>query len=385
MKRLAFLLLALCVMSLPAHAATRVQTKEDLAKIQAELEEKKQEQKLLRRSAIKTESELKQLRQKLVRAARDQKASEERLTQLQNRLDELQKTEDLQKNALGEQQTKLSSVLAAMMRLSRLPPEALLMRLDAPIDSVRSALLLRRAMPYYAEKAANLSTTIEKLRVTREDILDKRAALLDAQKQFADREEDLNELLNERQAWLDATEAQRGDIRKEIDILSAEAKNIQELITRVTAPAAIKLPGKKPKVGALAFITPVKGRTAYGFGDKDDVGSSSSGLMMDTKPGDMVVAPADGQVVFAGPFKGYGNILILRHNDDYHSFLAGFGRVDAAVGQVVNAGEPLGRVSSDKGAQAQIYFELRYRGAPVDPMRRISSAVATSDSNSSNP
>jgi septal ring factor EnvC (AmiA/AmiB activator) len=101
---------------------------------------------------------------------------------------------------------------------------------------------------------------------------------------------------------------------------------------------------------------------------------------LNVKAGDMVVAPADGQVVFAGPFKGYGNILILRHNEDYHSFLAGFGRVDAAVGQVVNAGEPLGRASSDKG-QAQIYFELRYRNSPVDPMRRISSAVATSSSN----
>jgi septal ring factor EnvC (AmiA/AmiB activator) len=134
----------------------------------------------------------------------------------------------------------------------------------------------------------------------------------------------------------------------------------------------------------VAFSAPVKGRLVYGFGDPDDVGSDSRGMMMKVRSGDIIVAPADGQVVFAGPFKGYGNILILRHNDDYHSFLAGFGRVDTAVGQVVNAGEPLGRAPSDKNG-AQVYFELRYRGSPVDPSRRMTSAVAESHDTSSSP
>ncbi|MBI3419013.1 MAG: peptidoglycan DD-metalloendopeptidase family protein, partial [Proteobacteria bacterium] len=135
--------------------------------------------------------------------------------------------------------------------------------------------------------------------------------------------------------------------------------------------------------GPLLFITPVKGRLVYGFGDPDEVGTDSRGLTLKVRAGDRIVAPADGQVVFAGPFKGYGNILILRHNDDYHSFLAGFGRLDAAVGQVVNAGEPLGRAPMEKGGSVQVYFELRYRGAPIDPMRRISSTALAARSTSS--
>ncbi|MBY0428910.1 MAG: peptidoglycan DD-metalloendopeptidase family protein, partial [Alphaproteobacteria bacterium] len=117
--------------------------------------------------------------------------------------------------------------------------------------------------------------------------------------------------------------------------------------------------------------SPAKGKILYGFGDADDVGSASRGLTMRVRGGEMIVAPADGQVVFAGPFKGYGNILIIRHGDDYHSFLAGFGRLDSAVGQVVNAGEPLGRSSMEQGTNAQLYFELRYKGAPVNPAQYI--------------
>jgi len=157
--------------------------------------------------------------------------------------------------------------------------------------------------------------------------------------------------------------------------LSQEAQNVPDLLQKVTNPA-LALPQKDgpqklKKGGKLAFSAPAKGRILYSFGDADDVGSTSRGLTMRVRGGEMIVAPADGQIVFAGPFKGYGNILIIRHGDDYHSFLAGFGRLDSAVGQVVNAGEPLGRSSLEQGTNAQLYFELRYKGAPINPAQYI--------------
>jgi septal ring factor EnvC (AmiA/AmiB activator) len=80
-----------------------------------------------------------------------------------------------------------------------------------------------------------------------------------------------------------------------------------------------------------------------------------------------VVAPFDGKVLFAGPFKGYGQILIIGHGDGYHSLLAGLDRVDESVGQWLVAGEPVG-VMSQSSQKPRLYLELRHDGQPINPL-----------------
>jgi septal ring factor EnvC (AmiA/AmiB activator) len=79
----------------------------------------------------------------------------------------------------------------------------------------------------------------------------------------------------------------------------------------------------------------------------------------------------DGKVVFAGPFRGYGQILILQHAGGYHSFLAGFGRIDAEMGQDVAKGEPLGVLPAKNGTKPELYFEWRRNNEAVDPTAGI--------------
>lgn len=353
---------------------------EDLVRIREKLIETRQQDRDLKKQLRKTEGEMKELRRKLVAAVRAQKRGERRMADLRAKLDEARKKEATETEALVRQQEKLSGVLAGMLRLSRIPPEVLMLKPDAPVNNLRAAILLHRVLPFYAGKAQDLSAKLEKLKQARADIQQKRQKLEDARKTHAEQEKELNGLLARRRAWLRDTESQRAGLRKQIKTLTAEAKSVQELMEKVSAPA-VKLP-KKLKKGPVAFSAPVKGRLVYGFGDPDDVGSDSRGMMLSVKSGKRIVAPADGQVVFAGPFKGYGNVLILRHNDDYHSFLAGFGVVDATVGQIVNAGEPLGRVPLE-GGRRQVYFELRYRGTPVDPLRRIPATTLAANRGSS--
>ena len=81
-----------------------------------------------------------------------------------------------------------------------------------------------------------------------------------------------------------------------------------------------------------------------------------------------MVAPWDGIVAFAGPFRGYGVVLILQHSDGYHSLIAGLGRLDVAPGQPVAAGEPVGRTLADGSAAPGVYLELRRNGQPIDPL-----------------
>jgi septal ring factor EnvC (AmiA/AmiB activator) len=86
-----------------------------------------------------------------------------------------------------------------------------------------------------------------------------------------------------------------------------------------------------------------------------------------TRPGAEVVAPFDGRVLFAGAFRGYGQILIIGHGDGYHSLVAGLDRIDSSVGQWLVAGEPIGRMSADE-AKPRLYLELRHNGQPINPL-----------------
>jgi septal ring factor EnvC (AmiA/AmiB activator) len=377
MRYAAALLLLLLTVPITGFAAEV----KDIAQIKKNLESTQKQENALSEEVDKGEGELQQLRRNLVKAAREQANSEDVLVSLHKRLENLQDKQEQQRKELSQQQAKLAEILAALLRVARTPPEALITSPNRPVDTMRSAILMRAALPHYKKEAERLTGQLDDLEKTRADIQERQKELQDAQKNFGDKQDELNKLLAARENWLKATESQRAELKKQIANLSREAQNVQDLMQKV-ALSPIKIPNRMTKKGVPNFVAPAKGRLLYAYGATDDVGSPSRGITMRVKGGDMIVAPADGQVVFAGPFRGYGNILILRHGDDYHSFMAGFGRLDATVGQVVNAGEPLGSTSLEQGTQAQFYYELRHRGAPVDPSQHIQiTNVATLEKN----
>ncbi|CAK0744889.1 Septal ring factor EnvC, activator of murein hydrolases AmiA and AmiB [Azospirillaceae bacterium] len=116
---------------------------------------------------------------------------------------------------------------------------------------------------------------------------------------------------------------------------------------------------------------PATGPITVGYGERDQYGAVSRGVHIAARPGASVVSPFSGAIKFSGPFRNYGQILIVEHSNGYHSLIAGLGRIDAAVGQPVSAGEPIGSVVSTNDA-ADIYFELRRNGQPINPRRSLS-------------
>jgi septal ring factor EnvC (AmiA/AmiB activator) len=112
---------------------------------------------------------------------------------------------------------------------------------------------------------------------------------------------------------------------------------------------------------------PARGAIYKRFGEEAQ-GQAGRGIVVETRQRAAVVAPHDGQVVYAGEFRGYGLVLILEHGEGYHLLLAGLARIDCAAGQWVLAGEPVG-VMGGAGAESQrLYIELRRQGHPIDPL-----------------
>ncbi len=112
---------------------------------------------------------------------------------------------------------------------------------------------------------------------------------------------------------------------------------------------------------------PARGRIVVKFGQNGEDQTPSKGITIETRVNAQVVAPYDGQIVFAGPFRGYGLLLIIEHGEGYHTLLAGMSRIDGTVGQHLAAGEPVGVMGQPEG-KPLLYVEFRHNGQPVNPL-----------------
>jgi septal ring factor EnvC (AmiA/AmiB activator) len=112
----------------------------------------------------------------------------------------------------------------------------------------------------------------------------------------------------------------------------------------------------------------VVGRIIGRFGQTLSTGLTRKGMRLQTASGAQVVAPYEGRVVYAGKFRGYGELLIIEHGEGYHSLLSGLARIDNTIGQWVVAGEPVGVMGRPDSRKPVLYVELRRNGQPINPL-----------------
>ena len=215
----------------------------------------------------------------------------------------------------------------------------------------------------------------------------------------------LNMLVDERQKKEDATTAELDAQKQHAADLAHQVDNLKDLIGKLeqnldsntrqarsnaraieadaTRPdlAALKDPGRLTPAVAFAanrghLRLPVNGSRIREFGASDGAGGTQKGVSIATHAGAEITAPCDGWVVYAGPFRSYGQLLILNAGGGYHVLLAGMERISVDLGQFVLTGEPVaamggGSQVSTAGAtgakQPVLYVEFRKDGAPIDP------------------
>lgn len=140
-----------------------------------------------------------------------------------------------------------------------------------------------------------------------------------------------------------------------------------------TARADIKVrqeAAARPTGSFSTLVSPVAGTVVHFFGDTVD-GGAAPGMTYQVPPSARVVAPCGGRVVYSGPFRSFGLLVILDCGSGWHVVLSGFDRLDAALGQSVQAGEPIGAMPGwDPLAilhRPTLMLELRRAGQPVNP------------------
>jgi septal ring factor EnvC (AmiA/AmiB activator) len=281
--------------------------------------------------------------------------------------------------------------------MGREPPPALIVRPDDATAAARSAMLLSAVVPAVRKEAGTLAKDLVKLRDLRQKTAEERLTVAAAASALEKDRNMLAELLTQRRYLAARTGQQLVETQARIRTLSEQAGDLRALIaslnedakkpnTATQAPIVTKQIASAgsarstPLDGLRGMLTlPANGELVSAFGAADEAGGRLAGIYLETRPGSQVTSPCDGKIMFAGPFRGYGQMLIIAANGGYHVLLAGLANIDGVVGQVVLAGEPVGRMGAARRMERhkaiararggeRLYIEFRRNGVPVDPV-----------------
>ena len=346
------------------------------------------------------------LNQQLIDIATQVRSVETRIGETEAGLRPLDSREQQVRATLNSRRTEIVEVLAALQRAGRRTPPALLVRPEDALQSLRTAMLLGSVVPELRGRAEKLAADLGELVSVRKRIATERDALARDRDRLKDDSVRLAALVEERQRKQSAIEKDVEAEGARAINLSRQVEGLQGLITKMEqdlksaakaaataslqgAPAA---PGGKPNLGALKdparlspaiafasakalFAFPVNGRKIRDFGGSDGAGGVEKGISLATKAGAQVTTPCDGWVVYAGPFRSYGQLLILNAGGGYHVLIAGMERISVNIGQFVLTGEPVATMGSTSqvasilattASQPVLYVEFRKDGTPID-------------------
>jgi lipoprotein NlpD len=154
-------------------------------------------------------------------------------------------------------------------------------------------------------------------------------------------------------------------VYSKVSIADSNKKSTKNARQRLVESGNDKL--SAAKVGQWHW--PVKGKILERF-SKELHGNK--GLDILAKPGEPVRAAAPGRVVYSGnALKGYGNLVIVKHNDDYLSAYAHNSKIHVQENEIVKAGQVIADIGNSGTDQSKLHFEIRYRGKPVDPIKYL--------------
>ena len=347
------------------------------------------------------------LNAQLIDVAAQVRGVEARIGDAEARLRTLDSREAQVRGSLDSRRSEIVEVLAALQRAGRRTPPALLVRPEDALQSLRTAMLLGSVVPELRSRATKLANDLSELVALRKNIASERDHLAADRDKLRDDQTRLAAFVDERQRQQAAIEKDMEAEGARAIALSRQVDNLQGLIAKMEqdlksaakaaatatlkgAPAtvdgkpnvaAFKDPARKSPAIAFAsarglFVLPVNGAKIRDFGGSDGAGGVERGISLATKAGAQVTTPCDGWVVYAGPFRSYGQLLILNAGGGYHVLIAGMERISVNIGQFVLTGEPVATMGTTSqvaailatnASQPVLYVEFRKDGTPIDP------------------
>lgn len=390
-------------------------SKTELEQVEKQVEAQNIEHKKLQAQATQISMELANVSQDMIKSAKLIQNSEEKISQMESELKSLQENLKVAEENFAVEDENLIRTLSALQNLALKPTEALFVQPLTPVEIIRSAMLLRETVPFLEQNATRIRNDLEKITAQKE-LVEKQFAKITKQKTILEKEhEQMKVLVQKKSKIRNAVEIKSVQTKKKVEVLASQAQDLRDLLAKLEdqRKAAkkkrqekerkrlaeqraleeqrmaetkkleqeqradlIKLKPEFINEGEGNFVQakgrlsrPARGQIVAAYGQETSSGVSSKGVTIKTRNQAQVISPYDGSVIFAGPFRGYGNLIIIEHGQGYLSLLAGLENIDCELGQMLLAGEPVGQMPNSN--EAKLYVELRKDNHPIDPMAWI--------------
>jgi septal ring factor EnvC (AmiA/AmiB activator) len=378
---------------------------QELEATRAEQRKSAENQARLKREIEALSEDRRKFNQQLIDTATRVRGVEAAIAAMEARIKPLDATEHTIQKSLDERRTVIAEILAALQRIGRQPPPALMVRPEDALKAVRTAITLGAVLPSMRIQAEALAGDLGDLLRVRRQIATDHARLSRELATLGNEQLRMNLLIDQRQKNQAEAEKELDAERQRAAGLARQVDNLKDLIAKLEVGldsaaraaraaarsaedanakpnlATLKDPGRLAPAVAFASTRgrlplPVNGVKIRTFGAADDGGGTEKGISIATRAGAQVTAPCDGWVVYAGPFRSYGQLLILNAGGGYHVLLAGMERISVDLGQFVLTGEPIAVMGSGSQVSAVVaagvkqpvlYVEFRKDGTPVDP------------------
>ncbi len=371
---------------------------DDLAQVEAAAKKVSMESAQIERQANQVKDELNLVNRKMIEAARKIQAGEDEVRQKQAELQQLQTHLTASEQKFEAEHGMLVETLAALQNLALRPSEAVLIQPLSPVEVMRSSILLRGSVHVLKDRADIIRQSIEDISDQKQEIAKRLQELEVKNAQLAKQQDEMEELSKKKNAMYNQLSAQSKEAKLKAQQLASQAKDVRDLLNKLETQRLNqqKLAEKerlakerelaqirqdnhytqnatqaKPNATSFAkakgqLIRPARGPVTTAFHQEMSKGVTSNGIDIQTASKAQIIAPFDGTVMFAGPFKNFANLVIIDHGDGYTSLLSGLNETYTEVGQLILAGEPVGSMPS--GNHAKLHMEIRKNNHPLNPI-----------------
>ena len=380
MRLSAILIPVLCVASSAAYAASASGTLADrYARALHELEANRLSESQTRAERDRLAGEAQSLQARLIANASKVQELETAYASTQDDLARLGENERALLADLDRDRDRVAHLLAVLQRLYADRPPALALRPDDSLAAARGTMQLGVMLPPVYEQVAELDRRLKSLSATQLALRTKAGDAQRETEQLTTLRAELDRLLQLRNSETAAAEAKLSEVQTVTESVARETQSLKGLIDRIATLRAgtdssrgmTVVSARNSTAGTLRrgslrvpVVGPVEPGDPAGPGRTPGV-SGPQGLWFSAGGLAQAVAPGDSEVVFAGSYQNLGLVLILEMLGGYHLTLAGLGRIDVHIGDLVLAGEPVGVLPN--GNAARLYMELRRNGQTVDP------------------
>ena len=346
--------------------------KRSLARINKEIEDKKKATAKLEKEQKKLSEEIKQTQKKMVEIANNVKQYERTLSGYDKQLSDLQWKEYLLNRKIEENNADLIKIIAVFENISQVPKGYLFIS-PSRIDTVfQSSILLRSLVDELNRSTKTYRQDLEELIKTKDEITVAKVSIHTITKKVKGEKDKIADLIKTKKSTQKKLTSEQEKNKREIKRLVAESKTIEEFIkkaeklrkererkakqTKISSTIIRKATGTAP--------LPVSGNITTYFGERTKSGVTSKGVYIKPRSNSQVISPNDADVVFAGSFYGFKNLLILHSHDDYYIILGGMKEIFAEEGQNLLSGEPIGEMGD-----SELYIEIRDKETPINPLK----------------